>query len=219
MNFSDLFVETAPCIGSHPSSDSSLSTVYSYFMLGRLDEYGYPDNMSPADVGLTCKIKLMVMVSPPSMDKSCEGIYKKLAYGFELSWIDNECTEKCRPDDTCALNDNNTAGIGCYPQRKEETRWFVRIIRPILHALGEWSTLKQDRLAYNINFVVKVSFLLYLSNYISRCLMNFFPSGAHPIYKHVNLTITSPIDRDHDKHFNKGYYHLVVILIVYSDAN
>ncbi|KAK9939102.1 hypothetical protein M0R45_015811 [Rubus argutus] len=42
MKFSDLYVETAPCIGSHSSSDSSVSTVYSYFMLGgRLDE-GYP---------------------------------------------------------------------------------------------------------------------------------------------------------------------------------
>ncbi|KAK9939125.1 hypothetical protein M0R45_015833 [Rubus argutus] len=64
MNLSDLFVETAPCISSHSSSDSSVSTVYSYFMLGRLDEYGWPDIMSPADLELSCTITLMVMVSP-----------------------------------------------------------------------------------------------------------------------------------------------------------
>ncbi|KAK9939115.1 hypothetical protein M0R45_015823 [Rubus argutus] len=118
MNLSNLFVETAPCIGSHSSSDSSLSTVYSYFKLGRLDKYGYPD-MSPADVGLSCTITLMVMVSPTpaptdKYSQSCEGIYKHLAYGFELSWLPHECTEKCRSEYYgCAVNHNNT-GIECY---------------------------------------------------------------------------------------------------------
>ncbi|KAK9939134.1 hypothetical protein M0R45_015841 [Rubus argutus] len=167
MNSSDLLVDTAPCIknmGSHSASNSSLSTVYTYFMLSVI---GYPPMVKTADLGLSCKITLMVMVSRPPKDKyskSCEGIYKHLAYGFELSWIHHECTEKCRSADTCALNYNNT-GIGCYTY-----------------------TQKAD--------------------------------AMYPIYKHFNLDRTY-LNDDHDGLFplfynNKGYYHLVVILVVYS---
>ncbi|KAL6192136.1 hypothetical protein ACLB2K_038523 [Fragaria x ananassa] len=62
MNYSDLFVETAPCINNtsiHSSSDPSLSTVYSYFMHGRFNKYNEPD-IRTADLGLSCKITLMV---------------------------------------------------------------------------------------------------------------------------------------------------------------
>ncbi|KAK9939142.1 hypothetical protein M0R45_015849 [Rubus argutus] len=168
MNSSDLLVDTAPCIknmGSHSASNSSLSTMYSYFMLAVDD---YPPMVNPADLGLSCKITLMVMVSRPPMgkySKSCEGIYKHLAYGFELSWIDHECTEKCGPEATCGLNYNNT-GIGCY-------------------------------------------------TYIQKA------DAPYKIYKHFNLDRTSPISSYPDGllprfYDNKGYYHLVVILIVYS---
>ncbi|KAK9939139.1 hypothetical protein M0R45_015846 [Rubus argutus] len=139
MKFSDLYVETAPCIGNHSSSDSSVSTVYSYFMLGgRLDE-GYPaDFMRPSDLEFSCKITLMVMVSPPSMDKnskSCEGIYKKLAYGFELSWFQQECVGKCGPEDSCTLNRNNMTRVECHRQKADD------LIYPILKMfhLDSWS--------------------------------------------------------------------------------
>ncbi|KAK9939119.1 hypothetical protein M0R45_015827 [Rubus argutus] len=141
MNFSDLFVETAPCIGSHSSSYSSLSTVYSYFMLGRLDENGNPDIMSPADLELSCTITLMVMVSPPpaptdKYSQSCEGIYKHLAYGFELSWLPHECTEKCGSEYDCAVNHNNT-GMECYALNYPQEHRSKRIILSIIQKLGE----------------------------------------------------------------------------------
>ncbi|KAM5584979.1 hypothetical protein ABKV19_004387 [Rosa sericea] len=136
MNYSDLLVETAPCIkntGIHSSSDSSLSTVYSYFMLGRLD-----DDLSPADLGLSCKITLMALVSPPptptdKYSKSCQGIYKQLAYGFQLSWIRYGCAEKCwgLEYDDCALNLNTTA-VECFA--KEDSQ-FVKIIKSIIDKL------------------------------------------------------------------------------------
>ncbi|KAM5585006.1 LEAF RUST 10 DISEASE-RESISTANCE LOCUS RECEPTOR-LIKE PROTEIN KINASE-like 2.5 [Rosa sericea] len=131
-NYSDLFVETAPCIkntGIHSSSDPSLSTVYSYFMLGRLNDYGHPEVLSPADWGLSCKITLMALVSPPptptdKYSKTCQGIYKQLAYGFELSWLGYGCANtKCGPDESCALNLNMT-GLECRSYSR-----FMKIIR------------------------------------------------------------------------------------------
>ncbi|XP_040361809.1 LEAF RUST 10 DISEASE-RESISTANCE LOCUS RECEPTOR-LIKE PROTEIN KINASE-like 2.4 [Rosa chinensis] len=122
MNHSDLFVETAPCIkntGIHSSSDSSLSTVYSYFMLGRLNDDGSPEDLSPAEWGLSCKITLMARVSPPptptdKYSKSCQGIYKQLAYGFQLSWVRYGCRENCGPDNFCVLTHDNITRFECY---------------------------------------------------------------------------------------------------------
>ncbi|KAL6225378.1 hypothetical protein ACLB2K_004228 [Fragaria x ananassa] len=122
MNYSDLFVETAPCINNtsiHSSSDPSLSTVYSYFMHGRFNKYNEPD-IRTADLGLSCKITLMVLVSPPPTPtdeyiKSCQGIYKQLAYGFQLTWIDYQCRKNCGQNYDewplkCGLITYNTSG-------------------------------------------------------------------------------------------------------------
>ncbi|KAM5584982.1 hypothetical protein ABKV19_004389 [Rosa sericea] len=133
----------APCIkntGIHSSSDSSLSTVYSYFMLGRLDDDGYTHRMNPADLGLSCKITLMVLVSPPptptdKYTKSCQGIYKQLAYGFEISWLDYECTGKnCGQNGQCVLNYNKT-GVECGYYIQAETPRYMKIVKPIIQKL------------------------------------------------------------------------------------
>ncbi|PRQ32546.1 putative glycerophosphodiester phosphodiesterase, protein kinase RLK-Pelle-LRK10L-2 family [Rosa chinensis] len=139
MNHSDLFVETAPCIkntGIHSSSDASLSTVYSYFMLGRLNDDGSPEDLSPAEWGLSCKITLMARVSPPptptdKYSKSCQGIYKQLAYGFQLSWVRYGCRENCGPHNICMLTHDNITRFECYKGDGQ----FVEIIRSIIHKL------------------------------------------------------------------------------------
>ncbi|CAL9000259.1 unnamed protein product, partial [Prunus brigantina] len=80
MNSSAFIVETAPCINgisSYSSSNSSLSSLrtYSYFMVGQ---------NTAQSLGKTCKITLMVMVSPSTEDNmtSCKGIYNEIAHGF-----------------------------------------------------------------------------------------------------------------------------------------
>ncbi|KAL6183613.1 hypothetical protein ACLB2K_045024 [Fragaria x ananassa] len=130
MNYSDLFVETTPCINNtsiHSSSDPSLSTVYSYFMHGRFNKYNEPD-IRTADLGLSCKITLMVLVSPPPTPtdeyiKSCQGIYKQLAYGFQLTWIDYQCRKNCGQNYDewplkCGLITYNTSGVECRSREK-----------------------------------------------------------------------------------------------------
>ncbi|KAM5584992.1 hypothetical protein ABKV19_004397 [Rosa sericea] len=167
MNHSDLLVETAACIkntGIHSSSDSSLSTVYSYFMLGRLDDDGSPEYLNPADLGLSCTITLMALVSPPptptdKYSKSCQGIYKQLAYGFQLSWLGYGCANtKCGPDESCALNLNMT-GLECRSYSKEDSQ-FVKIIKSIIHPVAQFGlrnhgNLYDGRLYPQLQFCVR----------------------------------------------------------------
>nr|XP_011468344.1 PREDICTED: probable receptor-like protein kinase At1g67000 isoform X2 [Fragaria vesca subsp. vesca] len=149
MNYSDLFVETAPCINNtsiHSSSDPSLSTVYSYFMHGLFNEYNPPD-ISTADLGLSCTITLMVLVSPPPTPtdeyiKSCQGIYKQLAYGFQLTWIDYQCRKNCGQNYDewqqleCGLTTYNTNGVECRSWEEDESHGTLVIkIRSIIQKL------------------------------------------------------------------------------------
>ncbi|CAL9006144.1 unnamed protein product [Prunus brigantina] len=94
-------VDTAPCINN--SANSSLSSTlrtFSYVMIG---------NISSFDLGESCRITQMVVVSPSTStdlhwNLSCEGIYNEIASGFELSWFNGSC-DLCRSgDEYCALD-------------------------------------------------------------------------------------------------------------------
>ncbi|CAL9000256.1 unnamed protein product [Prunus brigantina] len=116
MNPSDLIVETAPCISgvnnysSSANSSFSSSTTYSYFMVQR----GYEKGPISYDFWVSCKITLMIMVSPSTEEHmtSCKGIYNEIAHGFELSWLGYACSETCGPVEPCELNSNGN-GIQC----------------------------------------------------------------------------------------------------------
>ncbi|VVA39443.1 PREDICTED: rust resistance kinase Lr10 [Prunus dulcis] len=118
MNPSHLIVETAPCISgvnNYSSSNSSFSnlTTYSYFLkfpVGRAGPRSY-------NFGDSCKITLMVMVSPSTEEHmtSCKGIYNEIAHGFELSWFYYACSETCGSGEFCSLN-NTGNGIQCEQQ-------------------------------------------------------------------------------------------------------
>ncbi|PRQ32590.1 putative glycerophosphodiester phosphodiesterase, protein kinase RLK-Pelle-LRK10L-2 family [Rosa chinensis] len=157
MNHSDLFVETAPCIkntGIHSSSDSSLSTVYSYFMLGRLNDDGSPEDLSPAEWGLSCKITLMARVSPPptptdKYSKSCQGIYKQLAYGFQLSWVRYGCRENCGPDNFCVLTHDNITRFECY-------KAITKYPSHGLHFLNHTGIFAAAKLSIGFPFVIAI---------------------------------------------------------------
>ncbi|XP_050370289.1 rust resistance kinase Lr10-like [Argentina anserina] len=73
-------------------------------------------------------ITLMVLVPNPrtlteKSSKSCQGIYEQLAYGFELSWIDYQCSDTCgqnyanreeNPNLYCGLTTyKNKTGVEC----------------------------------------------------------------------------------------------------------
>ncbi|CAL8120078.1 unnamed protein product [Prunus armeniaca] len=94
-------VDTAPCINN--SANSSLSStlrMFSYVMIG---------NISSFDLGESCRITQMVVVSPSTStdlhrNLSCEGIYNEIASGFELSWFNAACN-LCRLDmENCTLD-------------------------------------------------------------------------------------------------------------------
>ncbi|ONI01484.1 hypothetical protein PRUPE_6G142300 [Prunus persica] len=123
MNPSDLIVETAPCISgvnNYSSSNSSFSnlTTYSYFIKSNLTTY---------DLGDSCKITLMVMVSPSTEEHmtSCKGIYNEIAHGFELSW------EPCSPNSTAIA-------VSCSPEApwSREIPWYNEIIMLIIEKVG-----------------------------------------------------------------------------------
>lgn len=113
-------VETAPCVkdGTY-SSNSSLSNglrMFSYSI------FGWNGFISSLDLGESCEITQMVMVSPSlSVENmhehwtSCEGIYSEIAHGFELSWFDQACsTLNCTENEgQCVLND--VSKIECLP--------------------------------------------------------------------------------------------------------
>ncbi|KAL6289594.1 hypothetical protein ACE6H2_007104 [Prunus campanulata] len=99
-------VDTAPCINN--SANSSLSStlrMFSYVMIGLNGSI-----ISPFDLGESCKITKMVVVSPSTstdlhQNLSCEGIYNEIARGFELSWFNGACYLKCGMDkENCTLD-------------------------------------------------------------------------------------------------------------------
>ncbi|KAH0996703.1 hypothetical protein GBA52_020567 [Prunus armeniaca] len=111
MNASDLIVERAPCISgvnNYSASNSSFSnlTAYSYFIKS--------NGPGSYNFGDSCKITLMVMVSPSTEEHmtSCKGIYNEIAHGFELSWLKYACTESCGSGEFCWLNSTGN-GIQC----------------------------------------------------------------------------------------------------------
>ncbi|XP_034218912.1 uncharacterized protein LOC117630276 [Prunus dulcis] len=115
MHPSHLIVETAPCISgvnNYSSSNSSFSnvTTYSYFIKFPVRRGG-PRSYNFGD---SCKITLMVMVSPSTEElmTSCKGIYNEIAHGFELSWLYYACSETCRSGKFCNLNSTGN-GIQC----------------------------------------------------------------------------------------------------------
>ncbi|PRQ55486.1 putative wall-associated receptor kinase, galacturonan-binding domain-containing protein [Rosa chinensis] len=115
---SSIFVETAPCNINKRTYSSTSPNSYSYFVVG-LDMLGYASSVSSFDLGESCKITQMVMVSP-STDKSymmsCEAIYNEIARGLEITWFDYECKSKCG-DNICVQGEdglfcqNNDPGI------------------------------------------------------------------------------------------------------------
>ncbi|CAL9000285.1 unnamed protein product [Prunus brigantina] len=113
MNPSDLIVETAPCI----SGVNNYSSSYSYFIQFGVGS-GYVIGPWSYNLGDSCKITLMVMVSPSTEEHmtSCKGIYNEIAHGFELSFY-YVCGETCGSDEYCTLNSNGN-GIQCIPEVK-----------------------------------------------------------------------------------------------------
>ncbi|XP_021827439.1 putative RING-H2 finger protein ATL21A [Prunus avium] len=89
---SPLLVDTAPCINNSANSSlSSTSRMFSYVMIGLNGSI-----ISSFDLGESCKITKMVVVSPSTStdlhrNLSCEGIYNEIARGFELSWFNGAC--------------------------------------------------------------------------------------------------------------------------------
>ncbi|KAH0980824.1 hypothetical protein GBA52_008001 [Prunus armeniaca] len=95
-------IDTAPCINN--SANSSLSStlgMFSYVMIG---------NISSFDLGESCRITKMVVVSPSTStdlhrNLSCEGIYNEIASGFELSWFNGACNLCRMGKENCTLDD------------------------------------------------------------------------------------------------------------------
>ncbi|BFG34908.1 hypothetical protein CerSpe_211820 [Prunus speciosa] len=175
MNSSAVIVETAPCINgisSYSSSNSSFPnlTTYSYFMVLR----GYENGLS--DLGVSCKITLMVMVSPSTEEHmtSCKGIYNEIAHGFQLSWLYYACPESCAY--YCKLNSNGT-GIQCspgpvpvpvpvpVPDPEEEIPWYDKIIMKIIEKVGPGL-----HFMYNLLHFDRPFFLYYSGLYLGQLL-------------------------------------------------
>ncbi|CAL9006150.1 unnamed protein product, partial [Prunus brigantina] len=100
-------VDTAPCINNSANSSlSSTTRMFSYVMIGLNGS-----TISSFDLGESCKITQMVVVSPSTstdlhQNLSCEGIYNEIARGFELSWFNASCYLKCGMDKkNCTLDD------------------------------------------------------------------------------------------------------------------
>ncbi|KAM2003946.1 hypothetical protein ACFX15_027456 [Malus domestica] len=131
-------VETAPCVkdGTY-SSNSSLSNglrMFSYSI------FGWNGSISSLDLGESCEITQMLMVSPslsvenvPEHLTSCEGIYSEIAHGFELSWFDQACSTSNCTEGTCVLN--NVSKIECFSYETRKEHWYNKILLPTVEAL------------------------------------------------------------------------------------
>ncbi|VVA34526.1 PREDICTED: rust resistance kinase Lr10 [Prunus dulcis] len=127
-------VDTAPCINN--SANSSLSStlrMFSYVMIG---------NISSFDLGESCRITQMVVVSPSTsrdlhQNLSCEGIYNEIARGFELSWFNASCYFKCGMDEkNCTLD--NVSKTKCPSITKEHLyQKILQFIHSILLISGQ----------------------------------------------------------------------------------
>ncbi|ONI22041.1 hypothetical protein PRUPE_2G103300 [Prunus persica] len=124
-------VDTAPCINNSANSYlSSTLRMFSYVMIG---------NISSFDLGESCRITQMVVVSPSTstdlhQNLSCEGIYNEIARGFELSWFNASCYLKCGMDKkNCTLDD--VSKTKCPSITKEHL--YQKILHSILLISGE----------------------------------------------------------------------------------
>ncbi|KAI5323049.1 hypothetical protein L3X38_032121 [Prunus dulcis] len=136
MNPSHLIVETAPCIsGVNNYSSFSNLTTYSYFIKFRVGS-GYAIGSSLTNSVDSCKITLMIMVSPSTEElmTSCKGIYNEIAHGFELSWLNYACSETCGSRVDCRLNSTGN-GVQCSPEDRE-IPWYDKIIMKIIEQVG-----------------------------------------------------------------------------------
>ncbi|XP_068344188.1 LEAF RUST 10 DISEASE-RESISTANCEUS RECEPTOR-LIKE PROTEIN KINASE-like 2.3 [Pyrus communis] len=166
-------VETAPCVkdGTY-SSNSSLSNglrMFSYSILG------WNGFISSLDLGESCEITQMLMVSPSlSVEDmhehltSCEGIYSEIAHGFELSWFDQACSTSNCSESLCVLN--NVSKIECL---RNETRKYEgsvyyfsysqdRVLDQMYRYIDSWF-IPEDKLrnvsTYSWRLIVVSSFL------------------------------------------------------------
>ncbi|KAL6276511.1 hypothetical protein ACE6H2_020112 [Prunus campanulata] len=161
MNPSDLIVETAPCIsGVNNYSSFSNLTTYSYFIKFRSDSRLRLNNL-----GDSCKITLMVMVSPSTEEHmtSCKGIYNEIALGFQLSWLGHACSERCGSEGSCRLNRTGN-GIQC-SRREREIPWYDKIISNIIEKIGPGL-----HFMYNLLHFDRPFFLYYSGLYLGRLL-------------------------------------------------
>ncbi|CAL2240517.1 unnamed protein product [Prunus armeniaca] len=117
-------VDTAPCINN--SANSSLSStlrMFSYVMIG---------NISSFDLGESCRITQMVVVSPSTStdlhrNLSCEGIYNEIASGFELSWFNAACDLCSMDKENCTLD--NVSKTKC-PAITNKARVNIFVLDP-----------------------------------------------------------------------------------------
>ncbi|CAL2265357.1 unnamed protein product [Prunus armeniaca] len=172
MNPSDFIVETAPCISgvnNYSASNSSFSnlTAYSYFIK-------FPVwSLSSNNLGDSCKITLMVMVSPSTEEHmtSCKGIYNEIAHGFELSWLGHACSETCGSGESCELNSTGN-GIQCLPKVEEVLPWYDKVIMSIIKIIGPGLHSMYNHLHFKGLFVPLYNSGLYLGQLLG-CAVAF----------------------------------------------
>ncbi|XP_021830978.1 uncharacterized protein LOC110771051 [Prunus avium] len=174
-------VDTAPCINN--SANSSLSStlrMFSYVMIGLNGSI-----ISPFDLGESCKITQMVVVSPSTStdlhrNLSCEGIYNEIAHGFELSWFNASCSLKCGIGANCRANEGK---IEC-PSKEHLYKEILRGILDIaeyLYAFALTHKCYNVRLQWMIPLTCVISYLGILHTVI--CVFGFPCATALMIYK------------------------------------
>ncbi|ONI01401.1 hypothetical protein PRUPE_6G138000 [Prunus persica] len=177
MNPSDLIVETAPCISgvnNYSSSNSSFSNLitYSYFLqfwVGR----GFVNGPSSYNLGDSCKITQMVMVSPSTEEHmtSCKGLYNEIAHGFELSWLHHACKVTCRSGESCRLNRNGN-GIQCSP---EEVELLIHVFTNVAELVIDSIYRYFHPMCLNFYREIVVCAIVYLALYVAAKFSFGFP--------------------------------------------
>ncbi|KAK9912756.1 hypothetical protein M0R45_036600 [Rubus argutus] len=175
---SPLSVETAPCVNrnrysnSSDSSLSSLTNMYSYFMVADRDGY-----VSSSDLGKSCKITQMVMASPSTYEfmMSCEAIYNEIARGFELSWLDYACRSICGKDDVGFCTSCPPDGtVGTW--YKSIVNFVVSLLNIGLYPTGAFLSLLRINIEPNsLCFIVIISVIAYLAQFQAVKFVFGFP--------------------------------------------
>ncbi|GMY07475.1 pentatricopeptide repeat-containing protein At3g49170, chloroplastic-like [Fagus crenata] len=88
---------------SNTSISHSKSKRYRYVRVG---------TTTATDVGDSCKVEQMFLTSWPGNEDpnniSCTDVHNELIYGFELSWLQDNCPSYCRGDNSiCFIDDDN----------------------------------------------------------------------------------------------------------------